>query len=219
MQNNTFSCVIFDMDGTLTRTNELIFASFNHVSQKYLGQTLSPKEIIEYFGPPEEGALERLLGAERVEPAMTDLCEFYKSNHGAMAQLHDGIGELLQLLKRRGTSLAVFTGKGRRTAEITLEEFGIADFFDCLVSGNDVVQHKPHHEGIELIMNQLAVTPADVLMVGDSLSDVKASRGAGVKMAAVLWDSYDAERVLGAQTDFVFHHVGEMREWFRLHSH
>jgi HAD superfamily hydrolase (TIGR01549 family) len=213
-----FSCVIFDMDGTLTRTNNLIFASFNHITQKYLGKTFSPKEIIGFFGPPEEGAIAKLIGADRLDEAMDELCTFYRSNHRAMAQLHAGIESILQLLKERGTKLAVFTGKGTRTAMITLGEFGIADFFECVVSGNDVVNHKPHHEGIQKIIETFSLAPDEVLMVGDSMSDVNASRGAGVKMAAVLWDSYDKERVLAANTDFVFHSVDEMHAWFRLHT-
>ena len=68
------SCVIFDMDGTLTRTNQLIFASFNHVAEKYLGIRLSPEEIIALFGPPEEGGLSRLLGSAHAPDAMDELC-------------------------------------------------------------------------------------------------------------------------------------------------
>ena len=206
------------MDGTLTQTNQLIFASFNHITQKYLGKTFAPREIISWFGPPEEGALERLLGADRVGMAMDELCEFYRTNHAEMAFLHPGIQEVLQLLKERGTRLAVFTGKGRRTARITLDEFKLSHFFDYVVSGNDVVNHKPHPEGIQKVIRHFSLSPSDVLMVGDSLSDVNASRGASVKIAAVVWDSYDKERMLIAETDFVFHNVGEMLDWFRLHT-
>ena len=218
MQNERFSCVIFDMDGTLTQTNDLIFASFNHVTQKYLNRTFPPREIISWFGPPEEGALEKLLGAVNVDAAMDELCEFYQTNHSEMAFLHSGMESVLQLLKERGTKLAVFTGKGHRTATITLEQFKLASFFDAVVSGTDVVHHKPHPEGIRKIMQQFSIAPSEVLMVGDSMSDVNAAHGADVKIAAVLWDSFDKERVLAAQTDFVFHNVDEMLEWFRLHT-
>ena len=54
-------------------------------------------------------------------------------------------------------------------------------------------------------------------MVGDTLSDVRASRMAGVRMAGVVWDSYDRERLLQANTDYVFHNVGDMFEWLRAH--
>ncbi len=60
------SCVIFDIDGTLTQTNDLIFATFNHVAQRYVGKTFSPPEITAMFGPPEEVAIERLVGEDRL---------------------------------------------------------------------------------------------------------------------------------------------------------
>ncbi len=214
---NRFSCVIFDMDGTLTQTNPLIFASFNHITNKYLGKTFTPPEIISWFGPPEEGALERLIGADRVDEVMDELCEYYQTWHSELARLHAGIPEVLRLLRNRGVKLAVFTGKGTRTAAITLGQFNIGSYFDLVVSGNDVVNHKPHPEGIQKIIRHFAVDPSDVLMIGDALADVKASRAAGVKVAAVLWDSYDKDRMLTAETDFVFHHVGELYDWFRLH--
>jgi HAD superfamily hydrolase (TIGR01662 family) len=217
LHTDQLSCVIFDMDGTLTQTNELIFASFNHVTQRYLGKSFSPMEIVAFFGPPEEGAIEKLLGAEYVNEAMVELCRFYRAKHGEMARLHPGIDDVLKFLKQRGIKLAVFTGKGRRTATITLEEFKLSAFFDVVVSGNDVTCHKPHPEGIQKIMKQFSLLPHQVLMVGDSMSDVKASHGAGVKIAAVLWDSFDRERVLAAQTDYVFHNVSEMLDWFCLH--
>jgi phosphoglycolate phosphatase-like HAD superfamily hydrolase len=52
-------------------------------------------------------------------------------------------------------------------------------------------------------------------MVGDSVGDVKASHEAGVKVAAVLWDSYSREKVLQMKTDYVFHDVKEFSEWLR----
>lgn len=211
------SCVIFDMDGTLTRTNELIFAGFNHIAQKYLGKKLSPREIIALFGPPEEGALAALLGEQHAPQAMEELCEYYRSHHGRMASLHPGVEEILRFLKDRRVKLAIFTGKSKRTTEITLREFEISDYFDLIISGTDVINHKPHPEGINRVLQTFHLRPSEALMVGDALSDVKASRSAGVKMAAVLWDSYDRERVAEARTDYLFHEVGELLNWFRTH--
>jgi HAD superfamily hydrolase (TIGR01509 family) len=205
------------MDGTLTRTNELIFASFNHVLQKYLGRTLTPQEIIALFGPPEEGGLQKMLAAQHVDAALDELCDFYQRRHSTMAKLHEGVEEILQLLKSRGVRLAVFTGKGRRTARITLDEFKLTEYFDMVVSGNDVEHHKPHPEGIQKILAQFSIEPSAALMIGDGMSDVKASRAAGVRMGAVVWDCYDKERVLAENTDFVFHGVKELHDWFHHH--
>jgi len=212
-----FDCVIFDMDGTLTRTSELIYASFNHVTKKYLNREYTPAEIIPLFGPPEEGALARIFPPELVHQALDDLCAFYEREHDAMASLHPGIDEVVDLIRERNAKTAVFTGKGRRTAEITLRKLGLADSFDVVVSGNDVHRHKPDPEGIQHVLATFAVRAGRTLMVGDTLGDLRASRAAGVPMAAVLWDSYDRQRLADARPEYWFETVGQFREWLDIH--
>ncbi len=132
-----------------------------------------------------------------------------------MVEVHAGIEQLLQFLKGRGVHLAVFTGKGRRTTAITMAAAGLQQYFQLIVSGNDVTRHKPDPEGILKVLTTFHVPPGQVLMVGDSLADISAARGAGVRVASVLWDSYDTERVLRAGADYVFHNVDEMFRWIR----
>ena len=213
--NGVVSCVIFDVDGTLTRTNELIFASFNHVAARYLNRTFAPPEIVALFGPPEEGALLKVFGPEHLDVIMEELLEFYAANHAAMASLHPGVEDLLRFLREAKVWLAVFTGKGRRTTAITLDALGIAGYFDCIVTGNDVVHHKPHPEGILRILERFGVDPRRALMIGDSLSDIRASRAAGVAVASVVWDAYDPGRVRAANPDYLFETVDKMTAWFR----
>lgn len=207
--------VLFDIDGTLTRTNELIFATFNFIAAKYTNRTYEPRDIIALFGPPEEGALIPIVGEDRLDEAMDDLCEFYRRHHGSMAALHEGMDEVLAFLGTKGIPLGVFTGKGRRTAMITLEALGIAGYFDMIVSGNDVLRHKPDPEGIRKFIDAYGLVPAEVLMVGDAVGDITASRGAGATSVAVLWDSYDRERVARAGADAVFHDVGGFFSWLK----
>ncbi|MGB2957871.1 MAG: HAD family hydrolase [Bacteroidota bacterium] len=209
------ACVIFDIDGTLTRTNDLIFASFNHLARQYLGRSYAPAEIVGFFGPPEEGALSKIFGAEEVDRLMDELCEFYESNHASMAEAHSGVREMLTYLKGRGVRLAVFTGKGRRTTTITLEALELSRYFDIIVSGTDVVQHKPHPEGICRVLDRFNVRAEETIMVGDSLSDIKASRAAGVHIASALWDCFDPEGVLSENRSLVFHSVEDLHAWLR----
>jgi len=203
------------MDGTLTHTNELIYAAFNHVAKKYQGKEYTPKEISAMFGPPEDGAIENLVGKDRLDAAMTDLVEFYRTNHDAMAGTYDGVIEILQFLKERGALIALFTGKGIKTAVITMEKLGMKNFFDMVVTGSDVVNHKPSAEGIQKIINRFGLDPKNVLMVGDAVADVKAAREAGVSIAAVVWDSYGKDSVLAMEVDYLFHSVKEFDRWIR----
>ena len=208
-------CVIFDMDGTLTHTNRLIFDSFNYIAEKYAGRTYTEPEITAMFGPPEEGALLQVVSEREIDEVMKDYLGFYRNRHGDLARLFPGIRELLAFLQEHKVHLALFTGKGRHTTAITLEEFGLTSFFDYVVTGNDVVNHKPSAEGINKILARFTLTPDEALMVGDSVADVRASHEAGVKIASVLWDSYSKEKVLQMNADYVFHDVDEFSHWLR----
>lgn len=207
-----YKLFIFDIDGTLTSTNRLIFDSFNHIYDKFFGKTLTPKEVIALFGPTEEEIIVELFG-ENAEQAIVDYFNYYEQNHG-IAALHEGIAPLLDFLAESGAYIAAFTGKGRRSAEITLKELGIFGRIGMLVSGDDVTKKKPSGEGIFKILRHFNVTPADAIMIGDSTSDIKAAREAGVAVASVLWDCYSIEAVSGMNSGMLFSSVKELREHF-----
>ena len=211
----SLKCVIFDMDGTLTQTHRLIFDAFNYIAMKYQGKKYLEAEITAMFGPPEEGALLRVVPPENIDRVLKEYLEFYDTHHNELAQLYPGIPEVLQFLKSRGIHLAVFTGKGIHTTSITLKKFDLEQYFDMVVTGNDVVNHKPSSEGIRKIMDHFGLQPDEVLMVGDAVGDIKAAHEAGVKVAAVLWYSFAKETILKMKTDYVFHDVAELMEWLR----
>ena len=212
-----WQCIIFDMDGTLTQTNQLIFDSFNHIAEVYQGKRYSEPEITAMFGPPEEGALMGIVGESRIVPALSEYLAFYKGNHARLAKVYPGIRELLELVKSKGRTIGLFTGKGRATTMITLREFGLTDYFDAVVTGNDVARHKPSGEGILKILDRFGLEPRQALMVGDSVADLRASREAEVAMAAVLWDSYGKERLVAMSPDYQFGDVPTFHSWLKTH--
>jgi len=209
--NNFFNGFIFDIDGTLTSTNELIFASFNHIAKKYLNKSFTDEEIISLFGPTEDVILKELCG-DKFEEAKKEYYNFYSDNH-QMAYAYEGMIEILEYLKSKGYPLGIFTGKGRQAALITLQKIGAEKYFDLIVSGDDVANHKPSSEGILKFVNHFGLEKEKVLMIGDSVGDVKASKEAGVKIASVLWDSHREEKVKSMKSDYYFKTVKELREF------
>jgi len=208
-------CIVFDMDGTLTQTNQLIYDSFNYIAQKYAGKTYTIPEIHAMFGPPEEEALLKIVHQDQIVEVMKDYLAFYRTHHNRLARLYPGIDEILRYTKEQGKNIALFTGKGMHTTRITLQEFYIDQYFDFVVTGNDVVNRKPSSEGLHKIMNHFTLQPNEVLMVGDAVSDVKAAHEAGVKIAAVMWDSYAKDIVMQMKSDFIFQNVHEFYEWLK----
>lgn len=208
-----FTGIIFDIDGTLTSSNELIFATFNHIAEKYLHKHFTDKEITAMFGPTEDVILKQLC-PDNYEEVRKDYYDFYEQNHH-MADLYPGIIEVLDILKRKNVLLSIYTGKGRDASIITLKKLKIYDYFDLIITGDEVKEHKPSPEGITLFLDKFHLPKENVLMVGDAPSDVKASRAAGVKIASVVWDSYSKEKVLSLSPDYLFNSVEELREFIK----
>jgi HAD superfamily hydrolase (TIGR01549 family) len=206
-----FKGIIFDVDGTLTFTNQLIFDSFNHITKKYLGRNYSDDEIIALFGPTEDVILKEMC-KEEYENARKDYYAYYKNNHD-IARLYDGIKDLIIDINNAGILLSIFTGKGRTSALITLDELGLTDYFDMIVSGDDVENHKPSPEGIIMFLNKHNFNPKDVLMIGDAPSDIIAARESGVEIASVVWDSYAEDEVRKLNSKNLFHSVDELRNF------
>lgn len=206
-----FKGIIFDVDGTLTFTNQLIFDSFNHITKKYLGKSYTDEEIIALFGPTEDVILKEMC-KDDYENARKDYYAYYKDNHD-IARLYEGIKELIVDIYNAGILLSIFTGKGRTSALITLDELGLTDYFDMIVSGDDVENHKPSPEGILMFLNKHNLNPKDVLMIGDAPSDIIAARQCGVEIASVVWDSYAEDEVKKLNSTTVFHSVAELRDF------
>jgi HAD superfamily hydrolase (TIGR01509 family) len=202
------------MDGTIASTLKLIYESFNYVANKYIHKTFVPKEIVKFFGPPEEGAIVKMLNdGQSISLAMDDYLQFYRSNHRAMAKTCDGIEEILGYLKQKERLITLFTGKGTSTTKITLEELGLTKYFDYVITGNDVTKFKPSGEGILKILERFALKPSEAVMIGDTTSDVYAARDAGVAVASVLWESYSVDSVVTLKPDFVFNTVDDFKQW------
>ena len=206
-----FDGFIFDVDGTLTSTNQLIFDSFNFIAKKYLNKTFSDEEIVAMFGPTEDVILKQWCG-DKFEEAKVWYYKYYSENHWK-AKLYPGIKEILDYLKNKKFPLGIFTGKGREATMITLKKLKVDHYFNPIVTGDDVANHKPSAEGILKFVNHFKLKNERVLMIGDSVSDVKASKEAGIKVASALWDSYAHEKVKTLQSDYYFYSVKELKEF------
>lgn len=208
--------IIFDIDGTLTSTNKLIFATFNHITEKYLGKKYSDEDIIKVFGPTEEQILKDWV-PDKFEDAKRDYYKFYEDNHDKMVKVLPGMHELIVKLNESNIPLGVFTGKGRESSLITLRKLNLTEYFELIVTGDDVKNHKPSPEGILKFIAHHKLNRENVLMIGDAPADVMAANAAGVKAAAVLWDSYAKDEVEKMNFDYSFNTVEELSQFLDHH--
>lgn len=196
-----FDAVIFDQDGTVADTLEVIYEAFVETVRRYAGRRVSRSELFAAMGPPEEKMLKRLVP----EAAFPEAVEFFFSHYdqaGDRVRLFPGMERALDLLQQAGIHLGLFTGKGKRGTRSTFEKLGLGKWFASPVTGDDVERYKPDPEGVHKALS-IAGVPADrALVVGDSPYDVLAGRAAGTRTAVALWGAADAAPSDGTEADF-----------------
>src|SRR5580765_1936951 len=152
--------MIFDLDGTLADTFPMIVSAWNAAVSPHTGKTYTDAEVISRFGIPDPQMIRRELPGAAGDEADKVYHAYYEAHHG-IVELFPGIREVLTELKRRRVPMGVMTGKGHRTAKITLEALDITDLFGAVVTGEDVTHQKPDPEGPLLAAKRLSVAPTD----------------------------------------------------------
>lgn len=177
--------VLFDLDGTIADTNELITASFKHTFDQY-GYEFSEEEIREMNGPPLTQTF------TRINPDQAE--EMIKTYRRHNFEFHDQFvkeipyaKETIEHLLDRGITIGVVTAKMREGAEKTLAQTKLAPYFDVVVTIDDVIHPKPHPESVQLAMEKLQANPPSTIMIGDNYHDIEAGKKALTQTAGVAW--------------------------------
>lgn len=186
--------LVFDMDGVLVDVHESYRATIVHTVEHFSGRTVAPETIQEYKnagGWNNDWALsDRILRDYGVEIPYDTIVEqfnrFFLGENGqpGLIQREHWIAApgLLERLAAQW-DFAIFTGRLRMEAEITLQRFASTLTFDPWVCADDVVNAKPHPEGLEKIR---AINPARrMLYLGDSIDDARSARSAAVPFIGI----------------------------------
>ena len=179
--------VLFDFDGTLVNTNDVIIASWQHTYRHYLGREESLERITSCFGEPLLITMEREFPGVDPEEAANVYRDYQKLKADELVKVFDGIPELLEALKQAGYRIAIVTSRTRESAERYLDMLGLGDYFEDMVSCEDTNIHKPNPEPILLCLKKLGISRDEAIMVGDSPFDIKCANNAEVKSVLVDW--------------------------------
>jgi phosphoglycolate phosphatase len=120
--------------------------------------------------------------------------------------------EGLGYLARAGYRLGCVTNKPACFTEPLLQQLGLFDCFEIVVSGDTLVEKKPHPAPLLHAARALGVTPAESLMVGDSINDVEAARAAGFRVVCVNYGYNHGMDIRDARPDAVIGSLTELRE-------
>ncbi len=196
-----FDPVIFDLDGTVVDTVELIRASFRHASQAVLGERLPDEVLMAGVGRPLMIQMEAL-DADRAQELYDAYREHNHRVHDEMIGVYEGIEAALGRLKAAQRRLAIVTSKSEQTTAMAFRAVGLREYFDVVVTASDTAAHKPSPEPILLALQRLGAAPDGAAYVGDAPVDVAAGRAAGVATVAVGWGAFSLEVLAAAGPDF-----------------
>ena len=209
--------VIFDLDGTLANTLPLCVEAFRRSVEPLAQRTVSDEEIIATFGPSEEGTIMALI-PEHYDKGVADYLKFYESMHYLCNEPFKGIVELLGDLRNKKVKIAMVTGKGKYSTDISLKQFDLGGFFELIETGSPSGPRKA--EGIQLILNNWPDIQTDeVIYVGDSPGDIIASRKAGIPAIAAAWaDTAELQKLELLNPDKIFYNIKDFSEWLESNT-
>jgi pyrophosphatase PpaX len=188
-----FDGYLFDLDGTLINTIDLIVDCFKHILKDHPIQ-IPPEDVIRSnVGTPLYKQYHKYLGHlpdidydniidQHIKYQMTIWKEY--------VHLYDGIADMLKTLDSRGKKMAVVTSRRLDSAELYLEELGIKKYFQVIITPAATVKHKPDAEPALKAAELLGLKQEQCIMIGDSIFDIQCGARAGMKTVFTDWGAF-----------------------------
>jgi len=189
-----YSAFLFDADGTLIDTIDLIVRCFEHTCKKFGDMVVPAEEIRKHVGLPLRGQMELYFGPltdERFRVIAKEHMDFQLRLYPQYLKVFPTVLEGLSLLKHRGKRLAIVTSRRRNTLDLYLKETGIYDFFEAFVTPETTSKCKPDAEPALAALDLLSASREEALFIGDSEFDISCAAAAGMDSAFVMWSSND----------------------------
>jgi pyrophosphatase PpaX len=194
--------VLFDLDGTLINTNDLIISSFLHTLNHYYPGQYAEQDVLPFMGPP----LEESFGGLDLDKA-EEMCAHYRAynheHHDELVTEFEGVYETVEALYKQGYKLAIVSTKVRDVVLKGLDLMNLRQFFDVVITLDEVENAKPHPEPIQKALLELGSSPEEAVMVGDNHHDILAGKNAGVISAGVAWSAKGRDHLMQYEPDFM----------------
>lgn len=210
--------VLIDLDGTLVDSVPDLAYCVDRMMEALALLPHGEARVRNWVGNGVERLVKRaLLGRLDGEPdaalyqrAYSAFLDLYAANTSARSRLYPGIREGLNYLKTRGYALGCVTNKAARFTLPLLRDLGIADDFGFVVAGDTLEHKKPHPAPLLHAAAHFGVTPTESLLIGDSVSDVKAARAAGFAVVCVSYGYNHGQDIRHAEPDAVIDALSEL---------
>lgn len=185
------SLLIFDLDGTLIDSRQDLAKSVNAMLSFLGREPLDEARIASYVGSGAPVLVRRALGdesgPEEIERGLEFFLRYYAEHKLDNTVLYPGVASALEQFHRQGAAMSVLTNKPVRMSREIVAGLGLDGYFFQVFGGNSFEFKKPHAVGIETLMGESGIGPAQTIMVGDSSVDVQTACNAGVRACGVTY--------------------------------
>ncbi|MCL2112178.1 MAG: HAD-IA family hydrolase [Clostridiales bacterium] len=179
--------VLFDLDGTLLDTNELIADSWRYTYRTLNAGHITDDEIRSTMGETIPDSMRRLLPGIDVDHISTIYRDYQRAKFLDGISLFDGAEDVLRTLKADGYKIGVVTSRMAYTTGLALKHFSIEHMFDTVVTATDTDKHKPDPTPLHMALDAVGSKPEESVFIGDTIADIKAGRSAGIFTMFVDW--------------------------------
>ncbi|MDE4084086.1 pyrophosphatase PpaX [Planococcus maritimus] len=209
--NKDITTLLFDFDGTLLDTNELIVQTFLSVLGEHFPGQYGREDVLHFIGPSLEQTFTKIAPG-KVSELSDQYRRLNRTLHDELVSEYDGVAETLRTLKSRGLKMAIVSTKREETILHGLKLMGVHDVFDVLVALDHVQNPKPDPEPLELALRLLEADQQEALMIGDNSHDIEGGKNAGVRTAGVAWTAKGEEFLASFEPDFMLQHISDLLE-------
>lgn len=199
--DSKIKAVLFDFDGTIMDTNQIIINSWQHTFRELLGEEQPLSRILNTFGEPLEISMKKEFPDIPVEKSVNIYRDYHRERFVDSIEIFPGIQDLIEKLGGLGYKLAVVTSRLPGSTMQGLEKYGLERWFDEVITCNDTIKHKPDPEPVQLALDRLEVSAAEAVLIGDSIFDISSAKGAGVKSILVGWTAAEKHQKIHGIND------------------
>lgn len=214
-----YRCALFDIDGTLVDTVELIVRALDYTFRKYLGVQISRDELRRTIGLPlhkQVRLFDHLVDFVPDHRAMEAEEIAYYESHKHLEHVIPEAVDALKEAKRAGLRIALVTSKNKVELETFLPRLNVNGWVDVVVSSSDVARPKPAPDSVIVALRELGLLPQEAIFVGDTVYDIQCAREAGVKVIAVGWGAHPTGVLRAEEPDWLFEKPAQLWEFFCL---
>lgn len=192
--------VLFDLDGTLIDSIELILSSARHAFQGRGGYVPDDAEWLTGVGIPLISMFQRYTqDPAEIEALIAKYREYQLAHHDRLVRCYDAVLETVDFIRAAGHPVGIVTSKAVWLARRGLDHVGLGPHFDLIIGCDSCQRHKPDPEPVLVALERLGYLPGDAVFVGDSVHDIHAGNAAGVTTIAALWGPFGREDLVASR--------------------